>query len=205
MSRNPQKGQKKPSPRPRGDATPYKTHLKPVVIEQFKKYGTILAAAEATNLDRKTIMQWRKNDPEFNNSFLEYEVNLVENVGRRMYQLALKGSEHETNCPNDEKRKGKYVCMYHRKAKIKISCPVGADTGLIKFIMNCRDKRYRIKTQEYNFNIISQGVDIIVEVIQATLPDDCPHCHRGLSLRKNLFQAIEDKRIELEGDDGHEG
>ena len=182
---------KKVRPRNKLNDNRSKEHLKPVFLEQFSKYGTIMATCKVIGISRNTVVKWREVDADFNTAFEEVDSTVTEGIERRAIELATKRDHHivTVQCNVDKGNpKGHPDCKGQQS--ITVPCVLGADPAVMIFLLKSRTPRYR-PTTTININFMSDFISLVVKAVNETLPSYCPHCTQSLDLRKPIINKLE--------------
>ena len=65
--------------------------FKQAFLVAYGEHETLVTAAKVTGLGRRTIYNWRRDDPEFDEAFGTIRETLIEVLERSVYQQALDG------------------------------------------------------------------------------------------------------------------
>jgi hypothetical protein len=68
---------------PKTARTGAKEHLRERWLVAFRELGTVSAASEVVPVSRRTILEWRKTDPTFEEAFAEAEIKPIDRIEAR--------------------------------------------------------------------------------------------------------------------------
>lgn len=89
--RKTQKAQKKSETLGDDEFQPAKIAKRAPFIEAFRKCGTVLHAAEAAGLSRRTIYRWLEKDPEFKAMYDEANTEVTDILENALFKRATEG------------------------------------------------------------------------------------------------------------------
>jgi hypothetical protein len=78
---------------PKTARTGAKEHLRERWLVAFRELGTVSAASEVVPVSRRTILEWRKTDPTFEEAFADAEVKPIDRIEARGIELAQRGND----------------------------------------------------------------------------------------------------------------
>ncbi len=126
--------------------------LKKAFLEAFEDTGNITTAARTTNVARRTIYNWKADDPEFAASFSEAEITATEIMEEAARDRAVNGVTTETPIYD------KHGDLKHTLVETKYS-----DTLLI-FLLKARNPaKYRERVDLTHANGENGPLEIVIQ------------------------------------------
>lgn len=163
-------------------ARAYKGELKEPWLDAYRKTGTIFSACQIIPVDRKTILNWRNNDPEFDQAFKDAFTSVTERIETTAIQRAIHGDRQPVI------RNGLVVTDATGKP---VTVPEYSDKLQTFFLETRNPDQYsrRIK-QEISVEIIDGLAEEVIRLIRETIPPTCPHCKTNLHLGETIAQQL---------------
>lgn len=161
---------------------PYKEPLRGPWLDAFRSVGTIFGACQIVNVGRRTIQEWRKNDPEFESAFIEAETETTERVETSALQRAIHGDKEPVI------RNGTIVT---NAAGQPITIRTFSDKLQTFFLERRNQARYGVRIkQEIDLTIVNTLTDELLNELRPVLPEMCPHCKTRIDLPEKVAQAL---------------
>jgi len=156
-------------PEPRNNATlekkptfaeSHRAELKQQFLDQFKEYGTIYHTAKAIGSDHSTIEKWLNNDAAFAEAFK----TIRKAPGYMIERAAIERAKNPSN---------------------------QADTMRIFMLKNLLPESYgEADKLQIELTVSNVLVAQFVSIVQANVPDTCPHCKTNLGLSAKLASEL---------------
>jgi hypothetical protein len=70
-----------------------KEHLRQAWLAAFSELGTVSAACQSVPVSRRTILEWRKTDPSFEEAFAEAEITPIDRIEATGIRIAEKDGD----------------------------------------------------------------------------------------------------------------
>jgi hypothetical protein len=150
------KAQKKRPADPEADEfNPSKIAKRAPFLEAFRKCGTILRAAEAAKLGRRTVYTWLEKDPEFKAMFDQANTEVTDIIEDALFKRATQGVTNP---------------VFHEGYKCGEKTEY-SDTAAI-FLLKARDpKRFNERMQIELAGKADAPVNIVYELVDTRKPD----------------------------------
>lgn len=158
---------------------PYKSKKMKPFLEAFRQCGTISRAAKAIGISRDTVLNWRKQDAEFEDQFINADSDIADELETHAIERATIGV---------------------RKTIFFRGTGVGetfekSDTLLMFLLRARRPELYRDKCEHDRNEELKQFGDRIsgqfVEILNKAVTDSCPHCKSTLDNRRRITEELE--------------
>lgn len=168
--------------------------LKEPWLAAFRKSGTILAASQMVPVSRRTVQDWRKDDPVFEAKFKEALLERGERLITTMWQRAVNGNKRRP--VTDEK--GNAVLDSNGKPVVDIDY----DTTLQIFLAKGEfpelyAERTKVSFDEKFFDDIAS---VLLSIINRHVFDFCPHCKTALEMRPKIAEELRMASARMGGD-----
>jgi len=170
---------------------PYKEALKEPWLKAYAEHGTIWSASIAVPVSRRTIHDWKNNDPEFAARMLEIQLDWGEKVETTVLKRAAFGDEepvvrngHAVKDPDT----GKTLTVASFSDQIQM------------FVLEAHSPKYRRKIKhEIEGEIVTRLLVDTVGAINEVLPTHCPGCGTDLKLQKKVADHLMKLSEKVEG------
>lgn len=114
----------------------YKKNLQGPWIDAFRREGTIHKACELVKVDRWTILQWRKTDPEFEKAFNDASMDTTERLEDSALTRALGGDATLTIFLLKARDPRKYTERYrHEIESSQLENLIGLFSSIVKRVV----------------------------------------------------------------------